>query len=107
MEFYDKSILEKIGKKIGHLLKIDTRISSTLRGRYARICVQIPMDTPVRTTISIGDHSQPICYEGEGILCTRCSRLGHIVRNCDFKGATTTKKILTTQPHRSMMRNLR
>ncbi|PHU19837.1 hypothetical protein BC332_10988 [Capsicum chinense] len=84
-EFYDKLILEKIGKQIGCLLKIDTCTSATLRGRYARICVQIPMDTPVYTSIYIGNHSQPIYYEGEAILCTGCGRLGHVVRHCDFK----------------------
>ncbi|XP_070004053.1 uncharacterized protein [Nicotiana sylvestris] len=47
MEFYDGKILEKIGNAIGRLLKIDTCTSTTLRGRYARICVEIPLEIPV------------------------------------------------------------
>lgn len=41
IEFYDKTILEKIGRRIGCLLKIDACTTSSLKGRYARICVQI------------------------------------------------------------------
>lgn len=40
-EFYDKSILEKIGS----LLKIDTCTSSTVGDKYARIYVQVHMET--------------------------------------------------------------
>lgn len=36
-ELYDKEILEKVGRKLGKLLKIDMCTSATLRGRYARI----------------------------------------------------------------------
>lgn len=45
-EFYDKTVLERIGSKWGVLLKINTCTSSTLRGRYARICIQVPLETP-------------------------------------------------------------
>ncbi|XP_019244287.1 PREDICTED: uncharacterized protein LOC109224157 [Nicotiana attenuata] len=38
-EFYDKEVLEKVGRKLGRLLKVDSCTSSTLRGRYARICI--------------------------------------------------------------------
>lgn len=44
-EFYNRKILEKAGRKIGQLVKIDSCTSATLHGRYARICIQIPMDT--------------------------------------------------------------
>ncbi|XP_075096552.1 uncharacterized protein LOC142174621 [Nicotiana tabacum] len=38
-EFYDGKILKKISNAIGRLLKIDVCTSTTLRGRYARLCV--------------------------------------------------------------------
>ncbi|KAK4731536.1 hypothetical protein R3W88_024524 [Solanum pinnatisectum] len=37
-KFYDEVILKKIGNVIGKLLKIDVCTSTTIRGRYARIC---------------------------------------------------------------------
>ncbi|PHU24593.1 hypothetical protein BC332_09700 [Capsicum chinense] len=63
-EFYDSQLLKKIGNAIGKLLKIDACTSSALRGRYARLCVQIPMEEPVVSSIQIGSHMQHILYEG-------------------------------------------
>ncbi|XP_049414794.1 uncharacterized protein LOC125877589 [Solanum stenotomum] len=37
-EFYDHSILARIGKKLGKLVKTDVCTSEALRGRYARMC---------------------------------------------------------------------
>lgn len=82
MEYYDITILEKVGRKIGKLVKIDTCTSSALRGRYARIYDQVPVEKILKTTIAIENHHQDIVYEGEGILCKVCRRLGHIVGSC-------------------------
>lgn len=38
-EFYDALILQKIGNKIGKLVKTNAFTSTTLRGRYARLCL--------------------------------------------------------------------
>ncbi|KAF3616353.1 hypothetical protein FXO38_34590 [Capsicum annuum] len=63
-EFYDQEILERIGSKLGVLLKIDICTSSTFRGRYARICIQVPLDVPLKTQVSIGSHKQRVVYKG-------------------------------------------
>ncbi|XP_019251068.1 PREDICTED: uncharacterized protein LOC109229978 [Nicotiana attenuata] len=83
-EFYDAKILEKIGNAIGRLLKIDVCTSTTLRGRYARLCVELSLDMPVQPSIYVGHHKQTIHYEGENFLCTKCGRLGHIAQKCPF-----------------------
>ncbi|KAK4710476.1 hypothetical protein R3W88_004989 [Solanum pinnatisectum] len=85
-EFYDKSILEKIGKKLGALLKIDACTSATLKERYARICIEVSTGIPVKTSVMIGNHKQEVLYEGEGTLCIGCGRIGHAIAKC-----TTTK----------------
>ncbi|XP_070025428.1 uncharacterized protein [Nicotiana sylvestris] len=56
IEFYDGVILAKIGNAIGKLLKIDACTSFTIRGRYARLCVQIPLEQTVQSYIKIGSH---------------------------------------------------
>ncbi|XP_019234667.1 PREDICTED: uncharacterized protein LOC109215103 [Nicotiana attenuata] len=84
-EFYDGIILTKIGNYIGKLLKVDACTSATLRGRYARLCVELPLDQPVQTSIMIGHHNQPILYEGEGFLCKNCGRLGHSTHSCPYR----------------------
>lgn len=80
-EFYDSRILQRMGRRIGTLLKIDTCTSASLWGRYAKIWVQIQMDIPVMASINIGGHHQEIEYEGEGILCTAWGYLGHTSSN--------------------------
>ncbi|XP_019235961.1 PREDICTED: uncharacterized protein LOC109216271 [Nicotiana attenuata] len=84
-EFYDQDILKKVGRKLGKLLKIDKCTSSTLRGRYACICIQVPLETPVETSVIIGDHKQAVIYEGEGTLCTICGRIGHTAFSCNYR----------------------
>ncbi|XP_075080001.1 uncharacterized protein At4g02000-like [Nicotiana tabacum] len=89
-EFYDQDIPEKVGRKLGKLLKIDQYTSSTLRGRYARICIQVPLETPVETSVIIGDHKQAVIYEGEGTLCIVCGRIGHTAQICKYRAPTPT-----------------
>lgn len=55
-----------------------------LRGRYARIYVQIPLNTPVIASISINRHNQPLLYEKESFLCKNCGWLGHTTSNCSY-----------------------
>lgn len=67
-EFYDEIILQKIGNSIGKLLKVDACTSATLRGRYARLCVELPLENPVQPCILIGSHPQQLSYEGKRFL---------------------------------------
>ncbi|XP_019265915.1 PREDICTED: uncharacterized protein LOC109243437 [Nicotiana attenuata] len=48
-EFYDGIILTRIGNCIGKLLKVDARTSTTLRGRYARLYVELPLEQQCKT----------------------------------------------------------
>ncbi|XP_009801431.1 uncharacterized protein [Nicotiana sylvestris] len=81
-EFYDAIILKKIGNTIGNLLKIDACTSAALRGRYARLCIEMKLEEPVQSCILIGNYKQEIIYEGEHILCKACGRLEHTIHHC-------------------------
>ncbi|XP_070003068.1 uncharacterized protein [Nicotiana sylvestris] len=83
-EFCDEIILAKIGNAIGKLLKVDVCTSSTLRGRYAILCIELPLEIPVIPVINIGHHKQTIQYEGENTLCEQCGRLGHVASKCIY-----------------------
>ncbi|KAH0678628.1 hypothetical protein KY285_019702 [Solanum tuberosum] len=84
-EFCDHSILARIGKKLGELVKTDVCTSETLRERYAIICVEVPIGVPVQKYISIGHHKQPFNYKCSTILCARCGVLGHTIQICPKK----------------------
>ncbi|PHT69119.1 60S ribosomal protein L10a [Capsicum annuum] len=77
-----KNWQNRVGCKVGKLLKIDACTSSTLRGRYARICVQVPLRYPLIPYVTIGKHTQAIHYECEGSLYKTCGCLGHTLNSC-------------------------
>ncbi|XP_009781293.1 uncharacterized protein [Nicotiana sylvestris] len=79
-EFYDKKILKKVGNTIGKLLKVDAFTSAALMGRYVRLCIELPLDKPVKSNVWIGNHKQQILYEGKNLLCRNCGCLGHVAR---------------------------
>lgn len=66
-EFYNKEILVNVGKRIGKFLKIDMPMSATLKGRYTRMCIEVPIEVPLQIPKIIGHYKRPIVYESEGI----------------------------------------
>lgn len=95
IEFYDGIVLGKIGNSIGKLLHIDACTSSTIRGRYARLCVQVPLDQPIQTAIQIGSHLQQLVYEGKIFLCKAYGRLCHTAPSCIYLTTETVKQTQT------------
>lgn len=95
-EFYDLEILQKVGSKLGKLLKIDTCTSTATRGRYARICIEVAIEKPLKTHVFIGSHKQIIHYEGLNLLCVSCGRLGHHTRICPYTSTPIVTPINTT-----------
>ncbi|XP_070023256.1 uncharacterized protein [Nicotiana sylvestris] len=104
-EFYDGKILEKIGNAIGRILKNDIYTSTTLRGRYARICVEIPLEVLVQPYLFVGQHKQHIHCEGEDFLCKNCGRFGHTMRQCSFIKNQCTETTHVRQAHQPMDTN--
>lgn len=60
-EFYDIEILQKLGNKVGKLIKIDACTSAATRGPYAHICVEVPLDKPLNPTFILEIISKPSC----------------------------------------------
>ncbi|PKI44474.1 hypothetical protein CRG98_035148 [Punica granatum] len=82
IEFYTEKLLSKIGNRIGPLLRIDSRTYLKVRGKYARLCVQVDLMRPLPTTLWIGDFEQPLQYEGIDQLCFNCGIVGHTFSTC-------------------------
>lgn len=109
IEVYDLSIFQKVGNKIGRLLKVDTCTSSTSRGRYARICIEVPLEKPLQSHVFIGTHRQQILYVKLNMLCITCGRVGHTSKHCPHISLTTnstpaqyphTTSLIDKEPHK-------
>lgn len=71
---------------------MDICTSAILRGRYTRMCVEVPLGILIKTHIFIEQLKQRIIYEGADILCTSCSMIGHISENCTSVAAQSQPK---------------
>ncbi|KAI3893641.1 hypothetical protein MKX03_006219, partial [Papaver bracteatum] len=77
IEYFYREVLYKIAAKIGIPIKIDNITESILRGKYARFCVELDTDQPLKYAIRIGNFKQRIEYEGIGLVCFHCGKLSH------------------------------
>ncbi|KAI8014895.1 hypothetical protein LOK49_LG05G02349 [Camellia lanceoleosa] len=88
IEFYDRSVLERIGHKLGKLIKVDIYTATGNRGRFARICIQVDLNKPPMPTIRIDNILQRVAYEGLPNICFHCGLVGHTI---DIVGHTIDK----------------
>ena len=84
IEFYEPSAILKIGQAIGPVLRIDAHTASNVRGRFARLCVQVNLDKPLINSIQIGKMAQKVQYEGLNSLCFACGHMGHRKESCAY-----------------------
>lgn len=70
---------------VASLLKVDAHACDANRGRYARLCVQISLDKPLLSSVSLGHHVQCIFYEGMHQICFLCGKIGHKNTCTEFK----------------------
>jgi hypothetical protein len=82
VEYYDKDSLLKIGNGLGPVLRVDFNTASGARGRFARFCVQPDLDKPLVKMICVGHVRHSVIYEGIGLLCFHCGRVGHKLESC-------------------------
>ena len=89
-EYYELAVLKEIGNAIGPVLRIDSNTASEVRGRYARICVQIDLCKPLINQILLEGLVQEIQYKGVRSLCFSCRHVGHRKDGCPhtIKGPT-------------------
>nr|XP_023911415.1 uncharacterized protein LOC112023033 [Quercus suber]POF11677.1 uncharacterized protein CFP56_62253 [Quercus suber] len=85
IEYYEESVLRDIGRAVGPVLKVDTHTALEVRGRFARICVQVNLDEPIVKAIRVSGIRQPVQYEGLSSLCFSCGRVGHKAEGCLYR----------------------
>jgi hypothetical protein len=85
VEYYHKDSLLHIGSGLGPVLRVDFNTAAGTKGRFARICVQIDLDKLLARTVRVGKTRLAVIYEGIGLLCFHCGRIGHRSELCSSR----------------------
>ncbi|RYR65534.1 hypothetical protein Ahy_A03g011470 [Arachis hypogaea] len=85
IEYYNRTILRKIGNIIGRTLKIDSNTAEVSRGKFARLCVEVALIKPLVAQYQINGVNHSIEYEGLHQVCFSCGRVGHEKESCPVK----------------------
>lgn len=82
IEYYEPIMLRKIGQSIGPMLRIVAHKVSSLRGRLARLCIQVNLEKPLIRKVMVGKLAIKVQYKGINSLCFACGRIGHQKEAC-------------------------
>ena len=80
--YYDEDVLMALASGFGSPIKIDHNTLKVSRGKFARVCVEINLNKPVKGTVCVEGQWLKIEYEGLHIICTNCGCYGHYSRDC-------------------------
>lgn len=82
IELYNETFLRRIGMTMGSFLKVDRLTSIHSREKFARICVEIDLEKPLATHITVRGCPLYLEYEGLHAFCFRCGKVGHKKDQC-------------------------
>ncbi|XP_028754198.1 uncharacterized protein LOC114713695 [Neltuma alba] len=85
LDYYDPGILHVLGSQVGRVLKIDSNTSKRKKGRFARICVELDLNMPLRPLLLINGKAKRVQYESIHLICLHCGRYGHEADQCPHK----------------------
>jgi hypothetical protein len=98
VEYYDKKSLLFIGHALEPVLRVDFNTASGARGCFARLCIQLDLDKLLVKTVQMGRVRQAVVYEGIGLLCFHCGRIGHKLDRCPERGGSFTAPVVPVTP---------
>ena len=75
-------LLKAIGGLLGVTYKVDPITESQARGRFTRICVEIDITKPLKSSLDIDNRAIRVEYESLGLICFQCGRVGHSKDSC-------------------------
>ena len=85
-EFWDATYLTDLLKSIGPVVRIDQNTLLRLKGKFARVCVNIDITKPLPGSITIsrlaGCLRVPLIYEGLHEVCPLCGGESHVLQSC-------------------------
>lgn len=87
VKYWGKQVLAKIAGLVGNPLKLDKATTMNERMTHARVLVKVLINRIFPYTIMFeNDHGhtveQEVEFEWKPILCTKCKKFGHVLKEC-------------------------
>ncbi|KAJ8763733.1 hypothetical protein K2173_003515 [Erythroxylum novogranatense] len=80
--WYHLEIITTLGNTIEKIVKIDEPTLQKQRGQYARLTIDLDLNSPLKTNVDLDEEVVQVMYEGLPQLCFTCGRVGHEVSTC-------------------------
>lgn len=69
---FSEKVLFGMGNALGKTVKIDRTTGGVMKGKYARVCIELDLNKPLVPSISIYGRIQQVEYEGLHKICFQC-----------------------------------
>ncbi|KAK3185205.1 hypothetical protein Dsin_032491 [Dipteronia sinensis] len=77
MEWIDVDLLRYIGGMLNTTFKVDIITETQARGRFTRICIEIDITKPLKSSLVVEDRVVKVEYGSMGLICFKYGRVGH------------------------------
>ncbi|OMO53937.1 reverse transcriptase [Corchorus capsularis] len=101
LEYYTNMAIRRIASKVGRVIRLDKTAESVVRGGFARVCVELDLSVPLRSSVDIGTMVQAIEYEGLHLICFSCGQFGHRRDACSMTSGKSTTNAASSVPSHS------
>ncbi|CAN0899550.1 hypothetical protein LINGRAHAP2_LOCUS20337 [Linum grandiflorum] len=105
-QYYQCDVLQGLGNLVGKFVRFDTRTQHSVRGKFARIAVEIDLTAPAPKGVYVDGIWQVVEYENLPSFCSICGRFGHSSESYDRHSGSTisdpvvSKHVEAVQPVR-------
>lgn len=82
LEFFNESVLMRIGDQLGTAMKVDGNTTAVSRGKYARVCVEVDLQKPLISMVIVNGYQLNVEYENLHQICFKCGKYGHRLEVC-------------------------
>ncbi|PRQ45579.1 putative transcription factor interactor and regulator CCHC(Zn) family [Rosa chinensis] len=82
VKYFKDYAVAKIGKVLGDVVKVDKLTIGQARGKFARVCIEIDLNKPLRPYVEVESIAYQVVYEGISLICFECGCFGHSKDNC-------------------------
>ncbi|BFG14285.1 hypothetical protein CerSpe_005590 [Prunus speciosa] len=84
VEFFNAETIKCIRDLIGSSYKVDVHTVGQMRGKFARVCVEIDLNMPLIPYLVVEGRPVRVEYENLPVICFNCCRVGHSKEYCSF-----------------------